>query len=527
MNCHHRWMLYPIIIFVLALIGAPGQAAVDPAVFRFPLFDIPGNLDPLKEHSVSVNHVLQQVCDGLVAFDSNQSIVPGLAESWTVSRDGRVYHFKLRDGVRFHNGKELTSQDVAASLTRIFHPDNKLAPTMLLEQIDGANAYREGKAESVTGIVTPSDGSISIHLIEPHASFLATLAMPLAKIFPRAMLDDPMEPLNRHPVGTGPFKFVTWKDDVIELESNKEYFLGRPILDGVRFVFYPQGDRNSAFQDFLDGKLDGTPLPSSQDQDDLREKGFQVLNRPRLSLLFYGMNTRIPPLDNPDVRKALALAYDRKTHVLDDLGGIYFPAFQILPPGMPGYTPENALLKYDPEAAAELLKQAGYPGGKGLPELTIASASHSDFAKKELKLFAQDLARIGVKVNFQFVDGWDKFTEGLKNYQFPLFRYAMYADIPDPDDFISPLFTGNSPINYTGFNDSSLNSILRDARRETDPVRRIGLYRKAEQVVLEAAPAIPVLFISTQVVFQANVSGIDLPATGTTYLPLRSVGFSR
>jgi len=398
---------------------------------------------------------------------------------------------------------------------------------MVLEQIDGAKAYREGKARSVSGISVESGSSISIRLVEPHASFLAALAMPMAKIFPGSMLDDPKEPLSRHPVGTGPFEFVAWKDNAIELKSNDAYFLGKPNLDGVSFVFYPQGDRDKAFQDFLDGKLDGSPLPSSQDRRSLREKGFQVLNRPRLSLLFYGMNTETPPLDNPDVRMALALAFDRKTHVLGELGGIYFPAFQVLPPGMPGYTPENAILKYDPDAAAELLKQAGYPGGKGLPELTIASASHSDFAKKELNLFARDLARIGVKVNFQFVDGWDRFTDGLAKNEYPIFRYALYADIPDPDDFISPLFTTDSPINFMGFSNDSVDSILMNARQETDPMRRIELYREAEHKILEAAPVIPVLFISTQIVFQANVTGIDLPATGTTYLPLRSVSFSR
>jgi len=488
---------------------------------------MPESLDPLKEHSISVNHILQQVCDGLVGFDSNLGVVPGLAESWTVSRDGKVYRFTLRKGIRFHNGKKLTANDVADSLTRIFHPSNKSVPGLLLDQIEGATAYRNGETKSVDGIKTESDYIISFHLTEPHASFLATLAMPMTKIFPADMLDGSKEPLGRHPVGTGPFKFVTWKDNTIELKSNDDYFLGRPTIDGVRFVFYPQGDRDKAFEDFLDGKLDGSPLPSSQDRNSLREKGFQVLNRPRLSLLFYGMNTKTPPLDNPDVRKALALAYDRKTHVLDDLGGIYFPAFQILPPGMPGYTPENALLKYDPEAAAELLERAGFPGGKGLPELTLASASHSDFAKKELKLLAEDLTRIGVNIKFQFVDGWDRFTDGLEKNEYPLFRYAMYADIPDPDDFISPLFISDSPINYMEFSNVSVDSILAEARRETNPVRRIGLYREAEQKILEAAPVIPVLFISTQVVFQTNVKGIDLPATGTTYLPLRSVSMSR
>ena len=489
-------------------------------VFRFPLFFVPPSLDPVQDNSVSTYHIAQQVYDGLVAFDSNLRVVPGLAENWTVSRDGREYLFSLRKGVRFHSGQVVDAGDVVASLTRIFGPESQAVPDASLERIEGARAFREGKADSISGLKAVDYDQVRITLTEPYAPFLSFLAMPMTKIVPEELALDPGRPLNQRPMGTGPFQFVSWADNVITLKSNQDYFQGSPSLDEVRFVFYPKGDRDKAFQDFLDGNLEGCPLPSGQDLDDMKQRGYQVFTRPRLSLLFYGFNVGMPPLNDARVRMALALAYDRRTRVEEDLGGIYFPAFQVLPPGMPGYTPDNALLDYNPERASELLTSAGYPGGEGFPEIAIASASHSDFAVKELQLFSEDLARVGIKVKPVFVDGWDVFSEGLQQGKYSLFRYALYADVPDPDDFLAPLFETDSPLNYSRFSDQDVDALLETARGESDPVKRMQVYRRVEKTILDESPVIPVLYISTRAIFQGHVKGIDLPATGTTYLPL-------
>lgn len=497
------------------------------SVFRFPLFYVPGSLDPVRDNSISTNHIVQQIYDGLVAFDDNLRVVPGLAESWTVSRDGTEYIFRLRRGVFFHDGSELSTADVRASLLRIFRPGEREVPAMLLDRIVGARECREGKASDVEGIRVISGTEISIQLLEPYSPFLAALAIPLTKIAPSSAIDGSEGRLGREPIGTGPFRFESWENDTIILKPNRDYYRGSPALEEVRFIFYPKGDMDRAFQDFLDGRLEGCPIPNTQDAEALRGKGYQVLARPGLSLLFYGMNVQKPPLDNPDVRRAIALGSDRETHIRRDLGGPYVPAFQILPPGMPGYTPDNALLKYAPAEAARLLEKAGFPGGKGLPPLQIASASQSDFARRELALFVEDMAALGVRVSPVFVDSWDSFTKGLQEGLYPLYRYALYADIADPDDFLSTLFEGVSPLNYSRFRDPEVDLLFERARDEQDPVRRISLYRQAEKSILGRAPLVPVLNISTVIAFQGGMKGIELPATGTTYLPLYRVSPSR
>ena len=510
-------------VLCLFLSGVWTTSALAGGVFRFPLFYVPSSLDPVKEELISTYHVVQQVYDGLVAFDSNLRIVPGLAESWTVSRDGKHYTFTLRKGVRFHNGRAVSAQDVVASLSRLYNPENKTSAKEFLYRIKGASQFRETRTGTIDGIRALSDTRIEVELVEPYAPFLSTLAMPITKIVPREMVDDPKQPLGLNPVGTGPFRFESWKDGTITLKANKEYFAGAPDLEEVQFHFYPGEDRGLAFPEFLDGKLDGCPLPGSVDLAELRSKGYQVLIRPRLSFMFYGMNVRKPPLDDPELRMALSLAMDRDRFAVEVLDSRHHPAFQILPRGMPGYSPDNALAIYDPEMAIQAMGRSKYPGGKNLPELVLASASHSEVAKKELEMYRQSLAALGIVLKPLFVESWEEFKRGIEEGRYDLYRYAIHADVPDPDDLMPGIVETGGSHNFTGYGNEEVDSLIRRARGETDPVKRMTLYRKAERIVLNDPPLIPVIFLSTQVAFQQNVKNIELPATGTPYLPLNKV----
>ena len=511
------------IVLSFLLVGFWAASALAGGVFRFPLFYVPSSLDPVKDELMSTYHVVQQVYDGLVAFDSNLRVVPGLAESWTVSRDGKHYIFTLRKGVRFHNGKEVSTKDVEASLARLFKPENKTSSKEFLYRIKGAREFRDGKADNVSGIRALSKSQITVDLVEPYAPFLSALAMPITKIVPHEMIDDPKQPLGRNPVGTGPFRFESWQDGTITLKANSEYFSGAPELDEIQFHFYPAENKDQAYPDFLEGKLEGCPFPGSADLTELRRKGYQVLIRPRLSFMFYGMNVRKPPLDDPQLRMALSLAMDREKFVREVLDSRHHPAFQLLPRGMPGYSPQNALAVYDVQRAAQHLERSKYPKGKNLPDLVLASVSHSEVAKRELEMYRQNLAALGIVLKPLFVESWEEFKKGLEEGDYDLYRYAIHADIPDPDDLMPGIVESGGSHNFTGYGSEEVDSLIRKARGETDPVKRMALYREAERKVLEDLPLIPVIFLSTQVAFQPNVRNIDLPANGTPYLPLSKV----
>ena len=516
------WKLLPAAFCFITLV-LWSSSALAAGTFRFPLFYVPTNLDPVKDELVDTYHIVQQVYDGLVAFDSNLRVIPGLAESWTVSRDGRTYVFKLRKDIRFHNGKEVTAEDVVASLTRLVHPDNDTSAKEYLYRIKGAVQYKEGKSGSVSGIRKKSDTEVVIEMLEPYAPFLSVLAMPVSKIVPHEMIDDPEQPLGRTPVGTGAFRFESWKDGAIVLKANKDYFAGEPLLDEIRFIFYPAEKRDEVFPDFLAGKLEACPIPGSADLGELRSKNYQVLVRPRLSIMFYGMNIRKPPMDDPELRRALMLALDRATLFTEVMGTRYPAAEQILPPGMPGYSPENALAVYNPDAARNHLDRSRYPEGKGLPEITLASVSHSSLAKNELELFRRNLETLGVRLKPIFVETWEEFKKGIEEGRYHLFRYALNADFPDPEDLLPSIVETGGSHNFTGYGKSEVDRLIQQARGEMDPVKRITLYREVERLVLDDPPLIPVIFLSTQVAFQKNIQNIDLPATGTPYLPLNRI----
>jgi len=520
------WRKGVAIILGILMLGFWAAPVMAGGVFRFPLFFAPSNLDPVKDELVDTFHIVQQVYDGLVAFDNNLRVVPGLAETWTVSRDGRQYNFTLRKGLHFHNGKEVSTEDVVASLTRLLKPENKTSAKEFLYRIKGAREYRDGKADIVSGIRAQSENQVVVELLEPYAPFLSALAMPITKIVPREMIEDPKQPLGRNPMGTGPFRFDSWKDGKITLKANRQYFAGVPELDEVQFHFYTSEERDRAFPDFLKGKLSGCPLPGSADLAKLRDQGYQVLIRPRLSLMFYGVNVRKPPLDDPRFRKVLSLAMDRERFVREVLDSRHHPASQIIPRGMPGYSPENALAVYDAGKAAEILTGSRYPGGAGLPELVLASASHSEVAKRELEMYRQSLAALGIVLKPLFVETWAEFKKGLEGGQYDLYRYAIHADIPDPDDLMPGIVETGGSHNFTGYGNDAVDSLFGRARGETDPVKRMTLYREAERKVLDDLPLIPVVFLSTQVAFQPGVHNIDLPATGTPYLPLYKVSMA-
>jgi oligopeptide transport system substrate-binding protein len=511
------------VILSFLLVGLWTGSVLAGGVFRFPLFLVPTSLDPVKDELISTYHVVQQVYDGLVGFDSNLRVVPGLAESWTVSRDGKHYVFTLRQNVKFHNGEVLLARDIVASLSRLFNPQNKTSSKEFLYKIEGAEEFKEGKASDISGIKAPSATQVAIDLKEPYAPFLSALAMPIMKIVPEEMALAVKGSLDKKPVGTGPFMFHSWEDGEIILKANRGYFGGAPKLDEIRFRFYPGEKKDGAFQDFLEGKLDGCPLPGSADLAELRSKGYQVLIRPRLSFMFYGMNVRKPPLNDMELRKALSFALDRERYVEEVLDSRHNMASQLLPRGMPGYTPANALAIYDIDRAARHLENSRYPEGKGLPALTIASVSLSDLARRELEMYRQSLAALGIVLKPLFIETWEEFKKGLEDGQYDLYRYAIHADIPDPDDLMPGIVETGGSHNFTGYGNMEVDSLIGKARGETDQVKRMTLYREAERKVLDEMPLIPVIFLSTQVAFQKNVRNIDLPATGTPYLPLNKV----
>jgi oligopeptide transport system substrate-binding protein len=492
--------------------------------YQRPLGNDPGTLDPARLTDIYGVTVINQVFDGLVEFDAHLNVLPALAKSWSASRDGLVWTFQLRRGVQFHNGREVVAADVVYSLSRFLDPAVGSPRSWFLDKVKGAGAFRSGTTKSLDSVKAVDRYTVQITLAEPFAPFISILGLPHLTIVPKEEIERAGSDFASSPIGTGPFRFVQWKrGEEIVLKANEQHFRGRPFLDHVRFVIFPGTNENDMIRAFERGELEDSPLPPEKRQAFLQSDTYQVIRKPTLSLLVIGFNVERSPLDRRKIRQSFNYAID-KNHVNEEVqGGRYVVARGILPPGMPGYTPEIQGYDYDPAKAKDLLAQAGHPAGSNLAPMTLSSSAKGLEAQREFQTIQQHLAAIGMKVNRKQFESWPTFREALLRGEAELFRFSRYADYPDPDNIFYPLFHSQSEGNFFRYRNHLVDDLLDKARRETNDLLRAKLYREAEQIILQDAPAIILLHYTFEQVFQPYVKGVEVSALGDPYIPLRKV----
>lgn len=483
----------------------------------------PKILDPAFSTDIYSVTLIQQLFDGLVQFDRNLNIIPAVATSWEVSADGLIYRFNLRGDVKFHNDRPVTAQDFVYSFTRILNPREESSARSFFERVQGARAYLQGKSDQVSGLKAPDHYTLEITLREPFAPFLSLLAMKSSKVVPREEVGRLGKDFGHHPVGTGPFRLESWEGDQILLRANPDYYEGRPYLDKVLYVIYAGAQYDRMFQDFVAGKLEEAAVFGANRDRILESKTYKFYRKPTLSLQFFGMNCSYGPLRDRKVRQALNYALDKERIVQEAYLDRFVPAATILPPGMPGYSPDNRAYAYDPQKARQLLKQAGYGPSQEKLTLTLLSASRSEGAQKELAMVAADMAAVGVEVLVNYETDWPTFEAALNSDELQMYRYAWFADIPDPDNFLRILCGSESGYNYMRYHNPEVDQLLRQALAETDFLKRMAFYRKAEHIILDDAPMIPWMYWTFESAFQPHVRGLEISALGAPYIPVKKI----
>jgi oligopeptide transport system substrate-binding protein len=489
--------------------------------YRRPLGNDPTTLDPPRITDLYAVAVANQVFDSLVEFDVHLNVLPALAQSWSASRDGLVWSFNLRQGVKFHHGREMIAADVVYSLARLLDPAVGSPRFWLLDKVKGAAEFREGKTKTLEGMKAVDRYTVQITLSEPFAPFISVLGLPHVGIVPREEVERLGVDFGHAPVGTGPFRFVRWeRGQEIILEVNEHYFRKPPTLDRIRFIIFPGNPANDMLAAFERGELEESPIPSDRRQELLEDPRYRVFRKPTLSLMLLGFNLARPPFDRREVRQAFNYAID-KVHLNQEIReNRFIVAKGILPPGMPGYNPEIQDYSYDPEKAKVLLGQAGFPGGTGFPITTLWQGSKSAVARQDYQAIQQYLGRIGVQVDLKELDDWPTFRQSLQQGKPEIFRYAWFADYPDPDNFLYPLFHSKSQTNYFRYHNAVVDRLLDDARRETGDLRRVKLYREAEQLILQDAPGVMLLHFTYEGLFKPYVEGVEVNALGDPYIPM-------
>ncbi len=540
MNLSGLLLLLFTIFFPLNLVILPGctnqeekkmtQSAVSEplptrgGIYRAPLRSNPATLDPAYVQDIYGIALVHQIFDGLVQYDSYLSVLPALAETWQVKEDGKVYRFILKKNVRFHNLDTVTSQDVIFSISRLLRTEPAPAVLPHLLKIVGAKKYRDRTLENVPGLKIENEKIFTVRLQESHAPFLTALGMYQASIVPQKEVLRLKDDFGKLPLGTGPFNFVSWDEDKsIKLKRFEEYYAGPAFLNEIHYKIYPGGQDPIVLADFQNSNLEEMAVYGDRKAKLSNTKGLQWFHRPSLSLFFYGMNLHHTNLANLDLRKALSIAVDRTAFVNQVYKGQFETATTILPPGMPGYTPANRIEDNNPDLARQHLNKSFAQTLEDQSELEIVSTIKTPLVDQEMAMIKKFWAELGIKLKVKYIPDWKKFEDYLRSDAVQIYRYAWFADMPDPDSFLYSLFASESPTNFMNLQDETIDRMLLTARAIVDPVERATMYQQIEAVIMASAPLIPLFYMSVDRVYQPYVKSVNVSALGAHNLQLNKI----
>lgn len=488
-------------------------------------FEAPHCLDPAEVDSVYESLPVGQIFSGLVALDPGLNVVPALADTWTISRDGRIYTFHLRQGVRFHDGTALTAEDVAFTIRRLLapsRPKRSIGASYLLV-VQGAQAFMAGRAHDLPGVVVVDPSRVEIRLERPYLSFLEVLAMVDLRIVPQRALQSAGEAaFRRRPIGTGPFRFESMSKTELRLTANREYYAGAPFLDEVVIRFPDTQERDNGNGRFMRRETDIVE-PSPDLLDAMQKDPTIAFHRyQELSLSFLGFQTGIPVIADERVRRAIAHAIDRKA--LAELSSVTRrEATGILPPGLPGYSPAPKALDYDPAESRRLLAEAGHPGGRGIPPIvTFVAIAGNRTLSKTYETLRLELAAVGLTLVVREVS-WPELNARIEEATAPAFQLGWVADLPDPDSFLRTLFEPGGSANYFGFLDAATARSLERGAQETNPLERARIYRELERSILDKAPLIPLFHTVGMIASRTTVHGFKPGPMGIGAVDLGTV----
>jgi len=478
--------------------------------FRVNLGTEPPSLDwSLATDHVSFN-VISNLMVGLTEFDKDLKPAPVIAKSWDFQDGGKKIVFHLRDDVQWSDGKKVRAQDFEYSWKRLLNPKTASQYAYILFDVANAQEYNEGKVKeaSSVGVQAPDDQTLIVTLRHPASYFLAITTFEVT--YPqRQDIIEKFDTRWTEPgniVTNGPFRLQTWRhENQIELSANPTFFRGKPSLENV--TMYMVNEKTTAVTMFEQGNLDFIDDHSIPPLDKPRlskMSGYKLV--PQLRGEYYSFAVDRKPFDNPQVRKAFAMAIDRDV-LPKILQGGQTPATSWVPPGMLAHNPEIGL-KFNPDEARRLLKEAGYPDGKGLPPIVLGY--NTDEEKKLVAEAIQSMwqKHLGVVVQIENQE-WKVFLKKLQNDPFPVFRSGWGADYPDPDNFMK-LFTSNSGNNHGRWKNPRYDQLLELAARELDPKKRTQIYDEAQKILSETDAAIvPLYWKAEATILNPKFTGLE------------------
>ncbi|WP_343081014.1 ABC transporter substrate-binding protein [Ostreiculturibacter nitratireducens] len=455
-------------------------------------------LDPAIGYDWQNWSMIKSLFDGLMDYvPGTTTLRPGLAESYEISEDGLSYTFHLRAGVKFHNGREMTADDVKYSLDRVTDPATQSPGAGFFGSIAG---FENAGPDGLSGVEVVDPATVKITLSRPDATFLHVMALNFASVVAKEAVDEAGADFGKKPVGTGAFKLGEWTlGQRLVFEKNADYWRdGVPYLDSV--VFEVGQEPVVALLRLQNGEVDvpGDGIPPAKFTEVMGDpaQAARVVQGGQLHTGYITLNVTIPPFDNLDVRKAVNMAIN-KERITQIINGRAVPATQPLPPSMPGYTEGYAGYPYDVEGAKALLAGAGLADGFE----TDLYVMNTDPNPRIAQAIQQDLSAIGIKANIQSLAQANVIEAGGAGTAPMIWSGGMawIADFPDPSNFYGPILgcagAGEGGWNWSKFCDEALDAKAVEADSLSDPTKaeeRLKLWSDVYMGVMEEAPWVPV-----------------------------------
>lgn len=467
----------------------------------------PATLDPACCTDAASASYIVEIFSGLVTLDNELNVVEDIAQSYDLSPDGSTYTFQLREGVRFHNGREVSASDFKYSIERAADPQTRSpVAEAYLGDIVGVKQKLRGEADEVSGVRVVGEKTLEITIDAPKAYFLAKLTYPTAFVVDEENVASGGE-WWRHPNGTGPFKIKQWQEGQwIVLERNELFYRGQAKLEEVTFRL-----RGNSMVMYENDEIKIAQVGTANIErvlDPTNPLNEELMIAPELSVSYIGFNTAMPPFDDEKVRQAFCHAVDKDRIIEILLKGIVSRADGILPPGMPGYNEELEGLSYDVARAQQLIAASSYHDS--LPPIILSiSGGCAGMSAVDAAIASMWQENLGVEVAIQSVE-WETFLDDMREGRFQVFEIGWVADYPDAENFLDLLFHSESVENHTAYSNTELDELLEMARVEGDFDSRREIYQAVEETIVADAPWLPLWFGQSYYLVKPEVKGFFL-----------------
>ncbi|OGW40920.1 MAG: hypothetical protein A2Y97_02995 [Nitrospirae bacterium RBG_13_39_12] len=474
-----------VAIFILVIITACSSQNREKGYIYYRLNSNPTTLDPALIVDVTGGSISAKLFNGLVKIGEDLKIHPDIAKNWVISGDGLTYIFRLKQGVFFSNNREVKANDIKYSFNRLLNPKNKSPNTWVLEKILGADEFMEGKADNVKGIKTIDDYTIKIRLKKPFSPFINLLTTPAAYIVPIEEVERWGPDFSTHPVGTGPFILEEWLPNrEIRLLKNYHYFDIHAKIKGIIYRIIPED--LTAVTEFDVGNIDVITIPASEYsryKNDLQKKNL-ISSIEGLNTYYLGLNCSRLPFSNRALRKAITYAIDREKI----LNTIYEKRGRLASGPVPdiirNWNKPN-INEYNPNKSIEIIKKEGLEGIEVKFYIT-ADQEAIDIAE----VIQSYINAVGININIKQLE-WSAYKESLNNGEPDMFYISWWADYPDPENFLFPLFHSSnfgSAGNRTRYSNTTVDYLIEKGQYTMDAKKRSLFYKQAERIIVSDSP---------------------------------------